>query len=412
MISNFFKLPRSKDKYILLDPVNVRYTVIEGGEALGICRKQAPKVKEHPRVKGIITTSSPAITLVILLTNACNMRCSFCYLEGEYTETVITMDVLKKALSDYIADGTIIRGVFFIGGEPTLEMDAMADVIEYLDTTYPSVPGHKIQYGLTTNGTLLSNEFRGVTIAKWLVDNSIDISISLEGPKEIHDVVRKHGYSTFDAIMAGQDIILQNGGSIRYRATFEPDDRTIIDRLEFFSTLPSRTRLDLVSNTNREYSKEVEEIMQESFLDAADWSIKTMKNDGIGWRYLIKVVRQILSGQEKLNGCASGGPTTITIDANGDRLGCHRRTGCLIDNKEKLDWWNSTAQLYEAHCQKCTIRHLCGGGCRAIRLTNGTHHDLPTKYECSVNVAMVKTAFYLIENYGEEELREHLHKFT
>ncbi|MCP2604608.1 radical SAM protein [Candidatus Aminicenantes bacterium AH-873-B07] len=83
----------------------------------------------------------------------------------------------------------------FYGGEPLLKFDLLRQIIDYIKSI--KTP-KKYRYSLTTNGTLLFKE-----VTEYFVKNNVSITISLDGPKNIHNRYRvfSNGRRTFNVIM-------------------------------------------------------------------------------------------------------------------------------------------------------------------------------------------------------------------
>ncbi len=131
--------------------------------------------------------------LLIMATNACNLRCKYCY---ETNKNAPSMDVerieeqieheLRKLSAPY--KKFVIN---FHGGEPMLVFDKIKQVVGWADEKLNDLD---ISYTTTTNGTVLNDEIR-----QWLVSNKkrfIPI-LSLDGPKDVHD---RNRISSFDKI--------------------------------------------------------------------------------------------------------------------------------------------------------------------------------------------------------------------
>ena len=63
------------------------------------------------------------------------------------------------------------------------------------------MPGKEIEYSMTTNGTLLNKE-----VIEYLVKNNFKITVSIDGPKEVHDRSRHFA----DTDKGSFDVILEN----------------------------------------------------------------------------------------------------------------------------------------------------------------------------------------------------------
>ncbi len=157
----------------------------------------------HPETKYIKHYLDHRVQFLILqVTQSCNLRCDYCTYSGQYNNRVhsgksMTWELAKKSI-DYLYDHSNeiekVR-ISFYGGEPLLRFDLIKKCVEYVKETYPD---RITNYGITTNGTLLSGE-----IAEFLINNHFSITISLDGSKKDHDANRKfaNGEGSFDTII-------------------------------------------------------------------------------------------------------------------------------------------------------------------------------------------------------------------
>lgn len=158
---------------------------------------------EHPatsRLKFYLQNRIEQITLQV--TQNCNLRCAYCAYSGKYNQRthnnrVMSLDTMKKSIDFAIRHsyGLESLDVGFYGGEPLLEIRNISNLIDYINEMYPD---KLINYNLTTNGTVFTDE-----IIEFLIKNNFSVLISLDGPKEVHDENRKlhNGVGTFDKIM-------------------------------------------------------------------------------------------------------------------------------------------------------------------------------------------------------------------
>lgn len=91
--------------------------------------------------------------LTLHLTDACNLRCKYCYVRQD--THVMTPDTAKAAV-DLAAGDPGHHGIIFFGGEPLLRRQLIYDTVQYAESL--GLPG-KFHYKITTNGTLLDDEF-------------------------------------------------------------------------------------------------------------------------------------------------------------------------------------------------------------------------------------------------------------
>jgi len=141
--------------------------------------------------------------LTLQITTDCSLRCSYCTYSGNYenqrshSKEVMSIDVMKRSV-DFIMErshGLKKINIAFYGGEPLLEIDIIKSCVRYVKDKYY---GREVTYSLTTNGTIFNDD-----IIHFLRNNDFNISISLDGPKEIHNLNRifPDGSGSFDKIM-------------------------------------------------------------------------------------------------------------------------------------------------------------------------------------------------------------------
>jgi uncharacterized protein len=140
--------------------------------------------------------------LILQVTQACNLRCKYCAYSGDYLnrphgELSMSEEIAKKAIDLYIDHSSEMpRLAFgFYGGEPFLNFDLIKKLIPYIKQ---KARGKKYVYNITTNGTIMNEE-----IIQFLTKNDINLMISLDGPKEVHDQNRcfGSGRGSFDVVM-------------------------------------------------------------------------------------------------------------------------------------------------------------------------------------------------------------------
>jgi uncharacterized protein len=107
--------------------------------------------------------SIPLKTLIVHLTDACNLNCRYCY-HAEWDlkpgkKKTMRLDVARRAvdfLLDYAGELEEVVLVFF-GGEPLLNFRVIPAVVDYA-CLKASEKGKKVNFAITTNGTLLTDE--------------------------------------------------------------------------------------------------------------------------------------------------------------------------------------------------------------------------------------------------------------
>jgi uncharacterized protein len=139
----------------------------------------------------------------------CNLDCAYCYyrqsLEGTRVRRRIEEPVLDSFLRqymNYVADAHV-AGLSWQGGEPTLAGIDFFEHVVALEAKY-AAPGTTIGNALQTNAVLLDDCW-----GEFLKRYDFLVGVSLDGPEEIHDSVRRDrgGHGSFRRVMAGINVL-------------------------------------------------------------------------------------------------------------------------------------------------------------------------------------------------------------
>jgi len=144
-------------------------------EQIGFFTPDNPPVKNKPGLSNA----------VLLLTNRCRMRCSYCYAAageslpkklsvntGKLVIDQVHEQAIKNKQSEYHID-------FHGGGEPTIEWETLQELVQYAR----SKP-------VRAKISVTSNAIWSETQARWLIDNLDFISVSMDGAPDTQDSQR------------------------------------------------------------------------------------------------------------------------------------------------------------------------------------------------------------------------------
>jgi uncharacterized protein len=155
-------------------------------------------------------------TAVLLLTNRCNLRCTYCYARGgEGPARDLSLELARAAI-DHVHQNAVEQGrpdfelTFHGGGEPVRAWETMKAA-----TAYAQGKELPCRTSVVTNG-VWSAEQRA-----WILDNLDNLSISLDGDQETQDRQRPFvsGRGSFKAVMHTIDALDRAGFSYGIRMT-------------------------------------------------------------------------------------------------------------------------------------------------------------------------------------------------
>lgn len=129
---------------------------------------------------------------IIHLTDACNLKCKYCYENKSVRE--ISFDNITKIIDNEIKQKSKYASIYFYGGEPLLKKQIIKDTIKYIESKKCKT---KFKYGITTNGTLLDDDM--INLIK---ENEFTVAYSIDGGKLVQNLNRitADGKETFDIV--------------------------------------------------------------------------------------------------------------------------------------------------------------------------------------------------------------------
>ncbi|MDW5300621.1 MAG: 4Fe-4S cluster-binding domain-containing protein, partial [Sedimentibacter sp.] len=144
-----------------------------------------------------INTNVKAICLNV--SHDCNLRCEYCFAsEGDYNSgrELMSKEVALKAVDYLVANSAGRKNIEidFFGGEPLMNFDVVKEVVRYGRKIEKETNKH-FYFTTTTNGTLLNEER-----IDFINENMDNIVISIDGRKEVHDIIRHdcNGKGSYD----------------------------------------------------------------------------------------------------------------------------------------------------------------------------------------------------------------------
>jgi uncharacterized protein len=154
---------------------------------------------------------------VLFLTNACNLRCIYCYAHGGGAGEARELPLpLARAAIDRVCRNAAEQGqdhfslCFHGGGEPTMARRLLKDCVAY---------ARKAPLPVTTN--LTSNGVWTEAERAWILDNIDEVSLSFDGPPAIQNRQRprKSGRGSHAAVLRTLQALDRKGTAYGVRVT-------------------------------------------------------------------------------------------------------------------------------------------------------------------------------------------------
>ena len=337
--------------------------------------------------------SFPLQTIVLNVTNQCNLSCQYCYEFGE--DKVATPEGKPKFMAwetakssvDYLfaeSQGRKSVHITFFGGETLMNFPLLKQVVTYARSQAQELKVN-IDFSLTTNATLLSP-----TIIEYLAENAIGVTVSMDGPKEMQDKFRvfSNGRGSYDIIKPKVQNLLATHKTrpIAARVTMTSgamDVKKIYQHLKhelgFYEVgfAPVTTAPDRLYSINEPGMDSV----LEQFSELADEYLEfALRGEHHGFSNVSDTLSELHQGVNKSLPCGAG-LGMVGVGPSGDIAPCHRfvdsdqhvlgnvTTG--IDKEKQNDFLSRGNIDTKYDCHECWARPLCAGGC---------HHEAFVRY--------------------------------
>src|SRR5262245_24415350 len=147
----------------------------------------------------------PLTTMVLNVTNQCNLACTYCYEYGEdkivdtehgRQSKFMTEATARQSVEFLLKESGRVAHMTFFGGETLLNFPVLESTVAYARARAADV-GKEIDFSLTTNATLLRSE-----IIDFLAANDIGVTVSMDGPRELQNTFRvfHNGAGSYDVV--------------------------------------------------------------------------------------------------------------------------------------------------------------------------------------------------------------------
>lgn len=358
------------------------------------------------------------------VTDDCNLMCKYCYFTHKNTKNKMSFEVARKAV-DYILtenDFLLHDGVVwdFIGGEPTLEMDLIDQICDYIlykmySLNHKWLSCYRIMIG--SNGLLYASKKFQDFLRKH--KNNLHVNITVDGSKEKHDLsrIKKDGTGSYDDIVKILPLWFKQTGNYSTKATFSHADLPYLKdsivnlwNLGFKNVMANVVFEDVWKDGD-------DDIYENQLRLLADYIIENKLWNQVSVRFFSPNIGHPLEDSQRgINFCGTG--NMLAIDYRGNFYPCVRFMDSALNNKDgriigtaesgishdKLRAFNALSYDVQSpsKCIDCYIASGCHW-CSGLNYDESQDDSIYERkiYHCKMHHANVRANRYFWKRYED-----------
>ncbi|NEW05898.1 radical SAM protein [Paenibacillus sp. SYP-B3998] len=329
--------------------------------------------------------SSKSMHLVIMPTEACNFRCTYCY--QKFSNGAMSRQTIDglKAYIRHIASEIDHLAVSWFGGEPLLVPEIIA---ELSDSFLESCSRYGVGYSadMSTNGYFLTME----RFAEMLERNVCRFMITLDGVGTIHDNRRKlrGGGRTYEAIISNLKTICSVDAQFKIdiRVNYDEDNKEEVPELldELSTWFGGDERFQIMVRPVGRWGGPNDDLIPVCDRTAAETNLWELTEYGLlkGLPLSESIVDVLMPAGAV---CYAAKPNSLVIGADGrlykcsvalddevNQVGWLLGDGSLELDMNKISLWTSSGEERDVVCRACHFRPACQGNhCPLYRMRTG-----------------------------------------
>lgn len=342
---------------------------------------------------------SNELTLVLSLTERCNCRCRYCFLDANIIGKVMTIELLRDSIDKAVelANGRTINLSAF-GGEPGTEEKLLIEMVNYSK----KIKNQKFKYSITTNGIFNEN------VLRLLMNNKFNISFSMDGIPDVQNFQRPlaNGGNSYEVVEKNLMVLANNKIDLKVRCTVtEFSVSKMTKTVEWLSKLGiKKIHFEPVTPGGRGCNENalLQPPTAKSFSENLVKSIKLGSKLGVDiicFPYMNMMIAPIIFCDGNINNRLVVSPegilsTCVEVQKKEHELFSYLGLGEYnfndrkfnINYNERRGAKRGCEALRESKkvCKVCPLKFFCGGGCPTRNYRGTGNSEKVDEYRCDI----------------------------
>lgn len=351
---------------------------------------------------------------IIHLTEKCNLKCTYCYENRKNND--ISFENIKNLIDYEISRKQKYSIIIFYGGEPLLQKKLIKNTIDYINSKNSKT---NFYYGITTNGTLLDDDF--ITYMK--NNKFVNIAYSIDGMKETHDLNRKklNGNGTFDIVEKNAKKLLKSFDEVVAMSVITRNNISNLGKnVEFLIDMGFKY-INLLFDYLQDWQDEDLNIIKKQYNEVAKiYANKILQESDVEIPLIDDKIRTYIKDEYNCNEDCKLGMKNINIGTDGNFYPCMQ----FVNNKNFIignckDGININARINliksskkeNETCKNCSIRKRCKHtcACRNFVLSNDINKISPVV--CETEKILIEVSDKMAEKLYKQNSKMFMQKY-
>lgn len=347
--------------------------------------------------------------LYLAVSESCNFRCKYCRQKKKSELVNMSIEDIKNAIDTFYSVAIKPNSIVFFGGEPLLNFDGIKFAINYVRSF-----DKNIKFSMVINGSLC-----GEKIAKFLAKHGVEVIVSIDGPKELHNEARVNinNKGTYQQAILGYKNLKHAGCETGITVVIGPHNEKHFDKLIKWAIdqKPNSLGFCLPHGDDNNFAMQLSSFdkVHRNLVDAFD----VLRENGI---HLVQI-------EQKMDAFILGDPIPYECKACGKRIvackdkkfgiceGPITKHEKFFDSIEQLPAciheYKKTSPFYNSLCYSCIAYRVCGGSCVYDKLTRFGRIDIQDKCRCGLNkIIAEKSLEFILKNLKKSDINRILNK--